>query len=366
MLNTGCNRTHRTARVAYMFIIAGLLLAVSTGAMAAKYAGAFMEDGGGARALAMGGAFTAVADDPSAAFWNPAGLVGTEGRNLLLMHSERFGDLIDRDYVSYAQPVDWSLLGGEDGALAVSAIRLGIDDIPLTSHLRDQLDTGAGSDTAGDGIIGPDELQGLFTLQDQIRFASDSELALFVSYAERLDAWQLGGSLKFIRQSVGEYSSLGIGIDLGVLRPGIWRNLDFGLKLQDVTTTYLSWTGPDGYGETEVIAPAVIPALAYRLPLPAWNARITLATSAETRFENRQDADQYHTGSLSTNIHFGGELALHEKVFLRGGFDSGWSLNDITMGAGFRIALLTIDYAYAGDMLDIDEETHRVSITAHF
>ena len=35
-------------------------------AQAAKFAGAFMEDGGGARALGMGGAFTAVATDPSA------------------------------------------------------------------------------------------------------------------------------------------------------------------------------------------------------------------------------------------------------------------------------------------------------------
>ncbi|MBU1676898.1 hypothetical protein KKA85_14105, partial [bacterium] len=167
-------------------------------------------------------------------------------------------------------------------------------------------------------------------------------------------------------QSVGAYSSLGIGLDLGALRRGIWRDLDFGLKLQDATQTYLSWSGPGGYSKNEEIAPAIVPALAYNLSLPKWGARITLATSAETRFENRQDADQYHTGSLSTNIHFGGELALHEKVFLRGGFDSGWSLDDITMGAGFRVAMLTIDYAYAGDVLDIDQETHRVSITAHF
>jgi len=360
MLFTGRARPRIIAGFAGFLVLCLVFALAPTGARADKYAGAFMADGGGARALAMGGAFTAVADDPSAAFWNPAGLVGTEGRNLLLMHAERFGDLIDRDYVAYAQPVDWSLFGGQDGAFAVSAIRLGVDDIPLTSHLFDQLDTN------DDGTVSDDELQGLFSLQDQIRFASDSELALFASYAERKGDWQLGGTVKFIRQSVGEYSSLGIGIDLGVMRRGIWRDLDFGLKLQDATQTYLSWTGPDGYSRNETISPAVVPGLAYNLRLPRWDARITLATSAETRFENRQTADQYHTGSLSTNIHFGGELALQEKVFLRGGFDSGWSIDDITMGAGFRLAMLTIDYAYAGDMLDIDEETHRVSITAHF
>jgi hypothetical protein len=357
---SGTRRTPASTRGAWFACLLLVTAGTYTEALADKYAGAFMEDGGGARALAMGGAFAAVADDPSAAFWNPAGLVGTEGRNLLLMHAERFGDLIDRDYVAYAQPVDWSLLGGEDGAVAVSAIRLGVDDIPITDHLFDQLDAD------DDGTVTDDELQGLFTLQDQIRFTSDSELALFASYAERKGDWQLGGTVKFIRQSVGEYASVGLGLDLGALRRGIWRDLDFGVKLQDATHTFLSWSGPDGYAKNEVIAPALVPALAYHVHLPDWHARLTLATAAETRFENRRDADQYHTGSISTNLHLGGELALREKVFLRGGFDSGWAVDDITMGAGFRISVLTIDYAYAGDVLDIDQETHRISITAHF
>ena len=52
----------------------GLAFLCAGPAAATKYAGAFMENGGGARALGMGGAFTAVADDPSTTFWNPAGL----------------------------------------------------------------------------------------------------------------------------------------------------------------------------------------------------------------------------------------------------------------------------------------------------
>ncbi|MFA6435429.1 MAG: hypothetical protein WCW52_12120, partial [Elusimicrobiales bacterium] len=34
--------------------------------------GSFLSFGAGARAIAMGGAYTAAADDASAAFWNPA------------------------------------------------------------------------------------------------------------------------------------------------------------------------------------------------------------------------------------------------------------------------------------------------------
>ncbi|MBC8425435.1 PorV/PorQ family protein [bacterium] len=364
MLSSGITRTSRNASCALALALCVIVALSATDARADKYAGAFMEDGGGARALAMGGAFTAVADDPSAAFWNPAGLVDTEGYNLLLMHAERFGDLIDRFYGAFTMPLDLSLLGGEDGALALSVIRLGIDDIPITNHLFDALDSN------NDGIVDDIELQGLFSIQDDIKFASDSELAVMATYAESKGDWLLGGTVKFIRQSVGDYASMGLGLDLGVLRRGLWRNLDFGAKLQDATNTFLSWSGPDGYSKNEVITPAFVPGLAYHLRLPDWGARFTLATAAETRFENRRDSDQYSTGSISTNLHLGAELALREKVFLRGGFDSGWAVDNMTLGAGFRAStryvLLTIDYAYAGDILEIDEETHRVSITAHF
>jgi len=47
---------------------------VSGSAFAGTDAAAFLKKGVGARALAMGGAFTSIADDTSAVYWNPAGL----------------------------------------------------------------------------------------------------------------------------------------------------------------------------------------------------------------------------------------------------------------------------------------------------
>lgn len=339
-----------------------LLTAVLVGAAlpgaahADKYAGAFMESGGGARALGMGAAFTAVADDPSATFWNPAGLAVVERRELLLMHSERFGGLVDRDFAAFVQPVGWRLLGGQSAGIGVSLIRLGVDDIPFTNHLTDDLDTN------GDGTVDDTELLGLFDLQDQIRYKSDQELGLLLSYGEQKGAWQLGGSLKFIRQSVGPYSSLGVGADLAVLRPAVWKRLDFGLKLQDVTSTYLSWST----GRNEVIAPAIVPGLAWRQPVPGWDMDLTFAGSVETRFDNRGDADQYHSGAMSANAHVGLEVGFSRKVFVRTGYDGGFDSGHFAAGAGFRLEPLTVDYAYAGDALQIDEVTHRVSLSVRF
>ncbi len=350
-------RPFRGRSLSVVCAVCVLLLMVMAGpAAATKYAGAFMENGGGARALGMGGAFTAIADDPSATFWNPAGLAGVQESELLIMHSERFGDLIDRDFVAYTQPVNWSLFGGESAGLGLTIIRLGIDDIPFTAHLAEQLDTD------GDGEIDDPELAGLFNLRDQFRYESDQELALMFSYGENLGSWRVGGTLKFIRQTVGDYSSLGVGVDVAMLRPELWRHLDFGVKFQDLTTTYLSWST----GRNELIAPAIIPGFAWHQPAPQWNMRFTMATSFETRFEDRQLADQYSAGDISTNVHLGGEIAFAERVFLRGGVDSGWDAGNVTAGAGFRIDPLTVDYAYGGDTLDIDEITHRISVSARF
>lgn len=48
------------------------------------YAGGFQINEHGARAMSMGGAFTAVANDPSAIFFNPAGLAQLKGTHLML------------------------------------------------------------------------------------------------------------------------------------------------------------------------------------------------------------------------------------------------------------------------------------------
>lgn len=60
-------------------LLLSALLLWPAAAPAADFAAAFLENGLGARALGMGAAFTAVADDASAAYWNPAGVVWKKG-----------------------------------------------------------------------------------------------------------------------------------------------------------------------------------------------------------------------------------------------------------------------------------------------
>ena len=39
---------------------------------------------------------------------------------------------------------------------------------------------------------------------------------------------------------------------------------------------------------------------------------------------------------------------------------------NVTAGAGLYLHPLTVDYAYAGDTLDIDEVPHRISLSVRF
>jgi len=62
-------------------------------ALAAGEAGfAFLKLGVGARPMGMGSAYVALADDPTAVYWNPAGLANAEGAQVVVMHNEWIQD----------------------------------------------------------------------------------------------------------------------------------------------------------------------------------------------------------------------------------------------------------------------------------
>ena len=98
----------------------------------------FLKIGVGARALGMGGAFVAVADDGTAAYWNPAGLGSLGKREVSFMHTSVSGNKFTDagDFESghnllsfvYPNPVGWKI-----GTVGLTWINLGVDKIPETS-----------------------------------------------------------------------------------------------------------------------------------------------------------------------------------------------------------------------------------------
>ncbi|MFQ5770148.1 MAG: hypothetical protein ACE5HX_06410 [bacterium] len=91
---------------------------------AGEYAAEFLRIGVGARALGMGGAYVALANDGTAVFWNPAGLAQINALQLSFTHAPMFNGLAQHNFASAALKI------ARNTAIALSWIRLEVDDIP--------------------------------------------------------------------------------------------------------------------------------------------------------------------------------------------------------------------------------------------
>lgn len=85
--------------IAVSALLGRTVIASDNGAAAAD----FLNIGVGARATALGGAFTSVADDATASYWNPAGLTSVETIQLAFSHFAWYQD-ITYEYLAAAYP----------------------------------------------------------------------------------------------------------------------------------------------------------------------------------------------------------------------------------------------------------------------
>ena len=97
----------------------------------------------GPRAIGLGGAYTAIAEDVSAIFWNPAGLARIGHQELAATRTELFGtDLVD-SYTAFLLPlsygravaVDWYHSGFDDGELGFGENRVDLSYAHVFSRL---------------------------------------------------------------------------------------------------------------------------------------------------------------------------------------------------------------------------------------
>jgi hypothetical protein len=315
------------------------MAAFGNSAEVAKYAGEFISTGVGARALGMGGAYVARGGDVTYGFWNPAGLSQINYPEIAAMHSERFAGVVNYDYLAFALPFR------KNESLALSVIRLGIDDIPISAIPRADLGT---DDTY------TDENGNIKVNRPYVdRYVSDAEYAFYLSYAKNLGAtFSYGVNAKFLRKGVGENTAWGIGFDFGVLwRP--WRQLMIGANFQDVTTTLLAWDT----GRKELISPTLKTGVAYPFDIPFLKSRLLIAGDVDTRFEGREEAAQFNAGAASFDLRLGCELLFRDVIALRLGRDD---LGNMTAGAGIVLPRLDVDYAFAQH--SVLKNTHRISL----
>ena len=295
-------------------------------------AGQFLKVEPGARAIALGASFGALANDASALYWNPAGIVQLDKVQVTFTHTRWIAD-ISNGFVGIVLPV------GIENAFGVSLQYQMMDDIEQTT-----IDMPKGT-----GIY--------FGAQD---------LAVGVSYSRAVTNYlRFGITGKLIYQSIWNESAQGFAIDVGLLLDtGV-----LGIRFAMVMTNYgtdMKLDGRDlirGYDQ----APESImnPDTEARLSTEAWplptNLRVSMATdvigmndayiqSANSRLT--VVADLAHPNDSYEQYNIGFEYGFKELFFGRVGYRGNTFEEGLTLGAGVRIPMashfsMMIDYAYA-------------------
>ncbi len=326
--------------ITYSFIFVTLF---ASWVSADNYSCEFLSIGAGARALGLGGAFVAIADDSTASYWNPAGLCQLESGELMLMHAAKFSWLAAYDCISYAQsfPI---------GTVGVNWIRFGVEDIPRFPEPEG---------TTGQRKNSPEfrpsaKPEGYF---------SDSENALFLSIGKKFvinitpglkltKTWAtvgIGGSLKMISQALDNNHSRGFGVDLGILfimdagslvaHEGM-GDLKLGLNIQDIGTK-VSWDTPGQYENT--VPTNFKFGIAYSL------------TSDRHSFTAALDRDTVYGGV----VRFGLEYWHKNTIALRIGIKPA----DFSAGFGVKKGAFAVDYAYVKQEI---AGSHQLSASIRF
>ncbi|MBF9237764.1 PorV/PorQ family protein [Hymenobacter sp. BT683] len=318
-----------------------------------KYSNEFLNIGVGARALGMGKVQVSLADNATAGYWNPAGLVNqTHKYDGVLMHSELFAGVVKNDYGAFSMPLD------DKSAIGVSVMRLGVDNIADTRNLINEY-----------GYIDYSKIE-LFSVADY---------ALLLSYARKLgsvEGLSVGANGKIIYRNIGKFANgYGFGIDAGVQYNHKGWNL--GLMARDITTTFTQWTinaeeYTKGVNSTVANGNDAIPTNSAEITLPRFvlgaGRRFTLpkqftalvAVDLETTTDGERNTP-ISTKALSVDPRVGIELGYKDLVFLRGGagnyqqiqdfsanssgtYDSSWK-GQYSLGAGVAVSGLRVDLA---------------------
>lgn len=307
-----------------------------------KYSNEFLSIGVGARALGMGGAQVSAARDVTAAYWNPAALMGIKHKyDFSLMHAEYFAGIAQYDYLAFSTPIK------SDSQVAISLIRFGVDDIPDTRFLYD-----------ANGALN----------YNNIQFFNAADYALLLSYARDLsDHFKVGMNAKVIHRNVGKFAQAwGFGLDLGGIY--IKNRLTVGLMVRDITTTFNAWSHNselvrDIYSQTnnevpinsvELTLPRAISSISYQWKIGSDFGLLT-ALDLDMTFDGNRNT-VVSTKLISIDPRFGLEVSFQKLAFLRAGvgnfqyikdFDGNESLNfQPSMGIGvFLSERFQIDYA---------------------
>ena len=263
----------------------------------------------------MGGAFTGLADDESALYYNPAGIVSLEENRFIAGYHNYFVDM-QSGFLGYLRKQH------EDLALACWISYLNYGDFTRTDQ------TGA--------VLGD--------------FGGGDLLLAFSAAARRSPDFSYGATVKMIFESVDEYSAFGVAADIGLRYSQLRDRISLGLAIKNLGMQLSS------LGDEKDPLPLTVRA---GIGLRPRGLPITLAGDLIMPVDNK------------LVVAIGAEYWELRPFYLRLGwnsFGSNYRTSDsedswagLGVGVGFDIRQLQVSYAFApGAELG---DSHRITLT---
>ncbi|MDX9857098.1 MAG: PorV/PorQ family protein [candidate division Zixibacteria bacterium] len=276
----------------------------------------FLELGVSARAMGMAEAYTAVVDDISSIYYNPAALVQMYGREGMLTYIDLPAD-IDYGFGAVGFPLE--SIGGVLG-FSMAALTTG-DIIERTYEQGTEVGTGR-----------------VFTANDFL---------FSVGYGRYLtDRFSIGFNVKYIGEFFHEYSASGWAADVGTVYDTGFR----GFKIAMVITNF----GPD------------LTMISTSYPLPI-NFRFGGAINLLENVDHMVTfaAEGSHPSDNLEKYNVGLEYTFKDRFVLRGGSRFNYDEDGFTAGGGIRWPLgeeseIRVDYAFQD--FGVLTEVHRFTM----
>lgn len=331
----------------YLLII--VLFTISFGSYAQlvrSYSNEFLNIGVGARAMAMGKSVSSFVTGVEAGYWNPAGVISVQDIEVTGMHNSLFSGIGSYDYLAAAIPIERDEL-----AFSISVVRLGVDNILNTTDLIDS-----------NGNIN----------FNNINTFSNTDVAAILSMAKSFPKLNLnvGVNGKIIRRNIGNFAvGNGFGFDIGAQYK--YKNLNIGLVLRDVTTTFTAWSVDDNTFNDIANSQTIDDGQNqekpenYELTLPKFqlgfsyfkqlNLKYSLLTAVDLIGRFKQTNDIVSSNFVSFTPNLGLEIGYKGFSFFRAGigniqkelnFDQTTTTSlEPNIGIGFKYKTIYIDYA---------------------
>ncbi len=307
---------------AIQFVVVAILVAMLPAqsfatepfAKVGTYALQFLKIGVSARAAGMGDAFTAISNDATATYWNPAGMVDVTRTSISVSQTWWPAD-IDLNYAAGVFTLPFV-----PGTFGVSARALTMD---------------------------PQKERTIFLPEGTGQTFDAGDMSFGVSYAKFFtDKFSSGGTVHFIHSGLAEKSVNTFAVDFGlVYRIGLW-GMRLGMLIQSLGAEV-------NYDDRSSKMPTVF--------------KVGLAATPYARGVNTfQSVFEFsHPSDNDERINLGGEYSFNQFFFLRGGYNINADAAGVAGGFGFRIDTsqtsdLVLDYSWVD--MDFLQEVHRVSL----